>query len=339
MPLGLAYGSSSRRSRLRRRSSTGSMPIWRAAMSSSTSRASDSNCHGPAVRGAPDGVRVDRLGREAGARARGTGPGNSMPTAAAGPTGHGVGYAPQSDTKSMWAAWIAPSASNAIVTSACSWRDLPAASRFSRRSSTHFTGAPTFGAASIRHISSRCTMIFCPKPPPVSRMITRMRCSGMPEQAGAEQAHLVRRLRRRVDRELAGRAATSRRPGRAPPSAPARTPAGRSSRVTTCAADANTSSSAAAGRPASSADDVGAVALVHERVGVLGRRVVDDRRERLVVDVDQLGRVLGEVAALGDHERDRVADEADLALGQRRARRLRAPRADRRVPLLLHAPG
>ena len=36
-----------RRSRLRRRSSAGSMPIWRAAMSSSTSRASDSNCHGP----------------------------------------------------------------------------------------------------------------------------------------------------------------------------------------------------------------------------------------------------------------------------------------------------
>ena len=60
----------------------------------------------------------------------------------------------------MWAAWIAPSASNAIVTPACSWRDFPAASRFSRRSSTHFSGAPTFGAASIRHISSRCTRIF-----------------------------------------------------------------------------------------------------------------------------------------------------------------------------------
>jgi hypothetical protein len=29
-------------------------------------------------------------------------------------------------------------------------------------------------------MSSRCTMIFCPNPPPVSRMITRIRCSGSP---------------------------------------------------------------------------------------------------------------------------------------------------------------
>ena len=106
--------------------------------------------------------------------------------------------------------------------------------------------------------------------------------------------------------------------------------------VTTCAADANTSSSADGGQAVELGDDVRAVVLVHERVGVLGRRVVDDRGERLVVDVDELGRVLGEVPALGDHERDRVADEAHLALGERRARRLRAPRADRRVPLLLH---
>ena len=82
----------------------------------------------------------------------------------------------------MCAAWIAPSASNAIVTVPCSRRDLPAASRFSRRSSTHFTGAPTNGAASIRHISSRWTRTFCPKPPPVSRITTRMRCSGSPSR-------------------------------------------------------------------------------------------------------------------------------------------------------------
>ncbi len=38
------------------------------------------------------------------------------------------------------------------------------------------------GAASIRHISSRWTMIFWPKPPPVSRITTRMRCSGIPSR-------------------------------------------------------------------------------------------------------------------------------------------------------------
>ena len=56
--------------------------------------------------------------------------------------------------------------------------------------------------------------------------------------------------------------------------------------------------------------------------------VVDDGRQRLVVDVDELGRVLGEVERLGDDERDGVADETHLVVGERRARRLRA-RPDR----------
>ena len=159
---------------------------------------------------------------------------------------------------------------------------------------------------------------------------------GHPEQAGAEEAHLVRRLRRRVDRELAGRARPvddqaapfhRHRRVRLLVDRLAHDVGGRREHVVECGG----------GQAGDLADDVRAVALVHERVGVLGRRVVDDRRQRLVVDVDELGRVLGEIAALGDHERDRVADEADLALGERRARRLRAPRPDRRVPLLLHA--
>ena len=81
------------------------------------------------------------------------------------------------------------------------------------------------------------------------------------------------------------------------------------------------------------------MALVDERVVALRRDVVDDRLQRLVVDVDQLGRVLGEVAALGDDQRDRVADEAHLVVGQRRARASRAVPADRGVPLLLGMPG
>ncbi len=45
-----------------------------------------------------------------------------------------------------------------------------------------------------------------------------------------------------------------------------------------------------------------------------------DGRQRLVVDEDQLGRVLGDVAALGDDDGDRLADVAHLVLGQRHLR-------------------
>ena len=48
--------------------------------------------------------------------------------------------------------------------------------------------AGSFGAASIRHISSRCTMIFWPKPPPVSRAIDPDPVLGDAEQPGAEHA-------------------------------------------------------------------------------------------------------------------------------------------------------
>ena len=65
---------------------------------------------------------------------------------------------------------------------------------------------------------------------------------------------------------------------------------------------------------------------------VLGgpRRVHPDHgRQRLVVDHDPLGRVLGQVAVLGDDHHDRLADVVDLAgrkrvpgpaVGQRRVR-------------------
>ena len=82
----------------------------------------------------------------------------------------------------MPAASSVPSSSNAMVQAPCSWRACPAAIRFSRRSSIHFSGAGTLRAASIRHMSSRIGVTFCPKPPPVSRMITRMWCSGRPSR-------------------------------------------------------------------------------------------------------------------------------------------------------------
>ena len=43
---------------------------------------------------------------------------------------------------------------------------------------------------------------------------------------------------------------------------------------------------------------------------------VDDRRQRLVLDVDQLERVAGGVAVLGDDERDLLALEAHLVGGE-----------------------
>ena len=102
--------------------------------------------------------------------------------------------------------------------------------------------------------------------------------------------------------------------------------------MTTWAADANASSTASALRPRSCPATLPAKPSCTSSVDVLGVDVVGDRGQRLVVDVDQLGRVLGEVAALGDDERDRIADEADLALGERRPRRVGDVPADDRVP-------
>jgi hypothetical protein len=51
-------------------------------------------------------------------------------------------------------------------------------------------------------------------------------------------------------------------------------------------------------------------------------RGVDDRRQLLVVDLDQLGRVLRLQIGLGDDERDLVADVAHLLPGEHRMRRL-----------------
>ena len=126
------------------------------------------------------------------------GPGNNVPTAAAVITGHGVGYAPESDTKSM---------SDRLDDAVAVERDPDvgglvarlarprAGSRDGPRSTS--PAAEHVRPASMRHISSRCTMIFWPKPPPVSRITTRTRCSGMPsrreQNAGPRAATASRR--------------------------------------------------------------------------------------------------------------------------------------------------
>ena len=69
-------------------------------------------------------------------------------------------------------------------------------------------------------------------------MITRIAVLGDAEHAGANAAHLVRGLRRGPDRQLVARAPTTPPRAHGSPSAPRRRPAGRSSRSTTWAADA-----------------------------------------------------------------------------------------------------
>ena len=72
---------------------------------------------------------------------------------------------------------------------------------------------------------------------------------------------------------------------------------------------------------------------VRARLGVDHRRLVVERAarvrdhgQRLVLDLDELGRVAGELARLGDDDRDRVADEPHAADGERVVLDLRAGR-------------
>ena len=56
-------------------------------------------------------------------------------------------------------------------------------------------------------------------------------------------------------------------------------------------------------------------------------RAIDHRRQRLDVERDRFGRILGLRDRLGDHAGDRIADEAHLVGRQRRARRVLDRRA------------
>jgi hypothetical protein len=67
--------------------------------------------------------------------------------------------------------------------------------------------------------------------------------------------------------------------------------------------------------------------------GVLGRRRarIDHRRQRRVVDRDQLGRVFGAIAVVGDDERHRLADIAHPPDRERPLRHRRLERDEKRV--------
>ena len=57
-------------------------------------------------------------------------------------------------------------------------------------------------------------------------------------------------------------------------------------------------------------------AMRERRTGCQGRAAVRHRRQRLVVDRDQRGRVLGEIAGVRDDDRHRFADKRHLVLGE-----------------------
>ena len=144
MPFGLVYGSSSWRSRLRRRSSTGSMPMLPRGDVEQHLAGERLELPRAAVGGAPDGVRVDRLSCVKAAR------GHAVRAGEQHADGGGGADRPR---RRVGAAVLRRSRCGPpgscrrrrtpCAASPCSWRDWPAASRFSRRSSIHFSGAGT----------------------------------------------------------------------------------------------------------------------------------------------------------------------------------------------------
>ena len=67
------------------------------------------------------------------------------------------------------------------------------------------------------------------------------------------------------------------------------------------------------------ADEIGAEFLVDDRTARAQRLLrVDDGRQRIEIEADQLRGVLGGVAALRDDDGNRLADVADLVMGQQR---------------------
>ena len=286
MPFGFRNGRSSWRSRLRRRSSTGSMPRSRAAMSSRTSRASVSNCHGPryADRPAVFVYTVVVVNDAVGTR---YGPGKSMPTAAAGAdrprrrVGPAVGDEVDVGRRRSCRRRRRRTGRRPAPGGTC---PRPAGSRAGPRSTS--PGAPTVGRGQHdRHVLALHRDLLAEAAAGVAGDDADA-VLGDAEQARAEQAPLVRGLRGGVDREVAAGGVAARRRGRGTPSAPRRSACWWIVSRATWAAPAKASSSASVRRPGMRADDVRAVRGVHQvarrrrRTCSRRRRAADRRRPR-----------------------------------------------------------
>ncbi len=60
----------------------------------------------------------------------------------------------------------------------------------------------------------------------------------------------------------------------------------------------------------------GCVPMGERRAGLKRCDAIGHRRQRLVIDLDQRGRILGQIAAVGHHDGDRLAHEAGFVLGE-----------------------
>ena len=172
-----------------------------------------------------------------------------------------------------------------------------------------------FSLRASRHIATSCgcEVILLPKPPPMSCVTKRSLSMPVPDRRRHHDRGEARELVVGVDRPLPGAAvvlderAVALERGRVEP-------------VEVELGDLH-DVVGLRDRVVPAAPLVGALPdEVRARVGVdhrdaLVERVagVGDRGQRLVVDLDELGRVAGELARLGDDDRDRVADEPGAA--------------------------
>ena len=183
---------------------------------------------------------------------------------------------------------------------------------------------PSRRAASATTSSSRGVKNFCPNPPPTSSPLTRTRCAGTPVTPCDRLLGLVRVLRAHPRSQLAARRLVLRRRCRASPSAPACGGAAKRLRddVRVVAVDATAlRARARSGRPSPGRRSSRARGARSRRRRPSAASTSTTAGSTFDLDLDELGRVLGEVAALGDDERDRLADEAHVAVGQRAERR------------------
>ena len=227
-----------------------------------------------------------------------------------------AGKAPTSSRSRARTPRMCPSSSTAQLTVIVSSRACWPARRFSRRSSIHLTGRARRLPATTTATSSGSMNIFCPKPPPTSCIITRTRFSGRPSGARQEPAHAVGPLGRGVHEQVLAVGVPDRHD---PPA---------------LHGDAEVAVLRERLR-----DDLGRrrhhllelVVLdvghaVGDVVGPFGvdragaRReggvVTDDGGDRVDLDLDEVAGVLGDVARLGHDEHDRLAGEADVAVGE-----------------------
>ena len=317
------------------------MPSSSAAMSIICSRARVSIIHGPRYGTRPTTfVQTVRLWkRTLGMR---YGPENIISTPPAALMVPPIGYAPASSRWSRSAPRMCPSASKAIVTVQRSLRDVPPATRFSRRSSIHFNGRPRYfdGERDTDLLAAEERL----QAEAAADVLLHDADSGLgdAERPGEHRAHVVRVL------------VGDPHPERALVGIPLRDDAPRlHGNAEVPVLRERSREHVRRGREdlvelgirlrGDLGGDVGPELRVDDVLVVVGGRlVVDHGGERLVLDVDRVAAVLGNRATLGHHDRDRVAHEPDVALGEwpdRRVRHLlreqrRAHRTDAGVEVL-----